>query len=378
MIFKVNSTELLKRLNTIVPIVPTKSVLPIIQNIHFDVQEGMLRLTGTDLEISLRTRLPITVEDSDGTFNLALPPKIIQDTLKALPDQPLEFRLPNGTSTIEVVSATGSYKISGMDGLDFPGVSFSDDTAGFELPMGTLGMSVDKTLFAASTDELKPAMNGLYLESKGGTVNFVTTDAHRLVRYRRTDIKVGQDMSLLLPGKAMRALSAAAPGNEQQVVKVRYNANSAYFGFGATELVTRLIDARFPDYENVIPGSSTNKLILNKKDLLGSLKRLDIYANRTTHLARFALSGNVLKVEASDIDIAVEAHESLSCLYEGAEMEIGFNLSQMSEIIGNLDTDDIILELGTSNRAAVVLPVKQQDDEELLMLLMPVMLSSSY
>jgi DNA polymerase-3 subunit beta len=376
MIFKVNSSELQRRLSAIASLVPTKSVLPIIQNVHFDLKEGLLHITGTDLEITLRTSLPVSVEDTEGTFNIALPPKILLDIIKAMPDQPLEFRLPTGTLTVEVVSSTGTYKITGQEGLDFPGMAFSDDAASFKIPTEVLLGAVSKTIFAASTDDLKPAMTGIFLESKAGLVNFVTTDAHRLVRYRRTDLKDVGDLTLLLPSKAMRAMTTAADGVADNMTVVHYNNNSARFSFGETQLVTRLIDARFPDYENVIPGSSPNRLQLAKKELMGTLKRLDIFANKTTHLARFNLSPNQIAVESKDLDLAIEGQEVLNCIYEDNEMEIGFNLQQMVEIIDNVDTDDLLIELGTSNRAAVVKPIKQSEGEDLLMLVMPVMLSS--
>jgi DNA polymerase-3 subunit beta len=232
-------------------------------------------------------------------------------------------------------------------------------------------------LFAASTDELKPAMNGMLFDFQTGGATFVATDAHRLVRYRRGDVQIENEVNFIMPQKALKLLRTAASNSDAESVQIDYNESNAFFRFGNTLLASRLIDARFPDYQNVIPANSPGRAILNKEELIGSMRRLDIYSNKTTHLGRFALSGNSMRVHAEDLDYDNRATENLHALYEGDDLEIGFNVALMMDIIGNVHTDDVVMEVESPGRAAVVLPSEQKDNEDILMLLMPVMLSNN-
>lgn len=373
--FIVSSTELQRHIATITGIVPAKSVLPIVQYILFEVKDGKLRLTATDLENSIQTQLKI--EGGDGEFKVALPPKILQDTLKALHEQPLHIHTQD--NLIRIVTDNAEYKINGMTGADFPGVQLENpDASSFSLPLHTLVKAIHKTIFAVSKDELKPAMSGVYMNFKKDAVTFVATDAHCLVRYRRTDISVENEVSFILPEKALKQALVAAANTAEDTVRIDYNNRNAIFHLGSTLLSCRLIDARFPEYENVIPVSSPNRAIIIKRDLLATIRRLDIYSNKITHLGRYKFKGNLLEVQAEDHDFANQATENLNCLYEGEELEIGFNVKLMSEVIANIDTDEAVLELDTPGRAAIVVPSDQEAGEQLLMLLMPVMLGASY
>lgn len=374
MSFLVSSTELQKHLGVISGVVPAKSVLPIIQNVHFRLQGSTLTLAATDLDNAMQTSLTVEALDGDGA-DIALPAKLLQDTLKALPEQPVTFRINPDTFSVRLTTDNGEYELTGANGADFPALPAPDNTSSIEMPLGTLTKAIQKTLFASSNDELKPALNGMYFDFKQAGATFVATDAHRLVRYRRLDVAVTNEVAFILPQKALKLLASAA-GGLMDSVSIEYNQSNAFFSFGTTLLVCRLIDARFPDYENVIPKTSSNKLILNKKELLGSMRRLDIYSNKTTHLGRYRLKPNQLEVQAEDLDFSNRAKETLHCLYEGGEMEIGFNVSLMTDIIANVETDDLVVELESPSRAAVVLPSTQEQGEHILMLLMPVMLSS--
>jgi len=374
--FTVSSMELQKHLSSIAGVVPSKSVLPITTNIHFRLEGNQLELTATDLENSLRTWLSVEAT-GEQAFDIAFPAKILMDTLKALPEQPLTFELEEGTVKVTIKSENGEYNINCENGADFPDFPSLENSSSITMKLDVLTHAVKKVLFAASTDELKPAMNGMLFDFGGGGATFVATDAHRLVRYRRSDVQVDQEVNFIMPQKALKLLASAAGGSDAAEVQIDYNESNAFFRFGNNLLASRLIDARFPDYQNVIPASSPAKAILNKDELLGTMKRLDIYSNKTTHLGRFALSGNVMKVHAEDLDFDNKADESLHCLYEGEDLEIGFNVSLMMDIIANVDTDDVIMELESPGRATVVLPSEQPESEDILMLLMPVMLSSN-
>lgn len=370
----VSSSELQKHIATIAGIVPSKSVLPIIQNILFEVKDGKLHLTATDLENSIQTQLNV---EADGEFSTALPPKILQDTLKALHEQPLRISLAD--NIVKIVTDNAEYKINGQNGTDFPTLSLDrTDTTSLTLPVVTLVKAIQKTIFCVSKDELKPAMTGVHVRFKKDSVTFVSTDAHRLVRYRRTDLSVTDETSFILPEKALKQALVAAASTSEDTVRIDYNNKNAVFQLGRILLSCRLIDARFPEYENVIPAGSPNRVIINKRDLISTMKRMDIYSSKTTHLGRFKFKGTSLEVQSEDHEFANQATETLSCLYEGEELEIGFNVALMTEIISNADTDEVVLELDTPGRAAIVLPSEQEPGEELMMLLMPIMLGASY
>ncbi|MDX2062427.1 MAG: DNA polymerase III subunit beta [Bacteroidia bacterium] len=371
--FLVSSAELQHHLSLVGGIVPSKAVLPIIQNIRLRLVGDRLHLSATDLDSSIETQLRVEPQ-GDTPFDLALPAKLMLDTVKALPEQPITFEPVEDQFSVRLLTENGQYELSGANGQDFPSLPQPDGTTRIELPLQTLVKAIDQVLFAASTDELKPALNGMFFDLKSGGATFVATDAHRLVRYRRLDISTAQETSFILPQKALKLLANAA-GSDEEALRIEYNPSHAFFHFGDTQLSCRLIDARFPDYENVIPAASTSKLIISKRELLGSMRRLDIYSNKSTHLGRFRLSAGQLAVQSEDPEFANRANETLRCIYEGEPLEIGFNVSLLLDILGNIDTEDVVFELDSPGRAAVILPSEQAKGEHVLMLLMPVMLS---
>lgn len=371
--FIVSSSALLRQLTRVAGVIPSRSVLPIIENFLFEIQGSNLEVSTTNLEISMKTSLPI--EARGGNLKVAIPAKILLDILKALPDQPVTFTVNKDTFAIEISSENGKYKLSGENGLDFPKIPSPENTESAHMPAKVLLRAVNKTLFAASTDEDKTALNGVFFQFSEKGLTFVATDAHRLVRYRRTDIKAAEAASFIVPAKALNILKNAIENSEEPVV-IEYSANNAFFMSGSVMLACRLIDQKYPDYENVIPTNNPNKVVIPTRALLGTLRRVNIFANKTSHQVRFAIKGRTITISAEDLDFANEAKETLECVYEGTEVEIGFNASLLIDIVGNAEKDEIVLELSTPNRAGIILPTEQEEGENLLMLVMPVMLTS--
>jgi DNA polymerase III subunit beta len=369
----VSSSGLLKQLSKISGVIPSRSVLPIIENFLFDITEGKLTISTTNLEISMQTSLAI--ESRGGAMKIAVPAKILLDILKALPDQPITFSIDEENFGIELSSENGKYKLSGENGLDFPKIPVPENTQAAALPAKALLTAINNTLFAASTDEDKAALNGIYFNLNPDGLTFVATDAHRLVRYRRVDITVSEAASFIVPQKALNLVKSSFENNEEPV-RIEYNESNAFFRSNSMLLVCRLIDQKYPEYQNVIPTDNPNRLMISRSELLGTLKRVNIFANKTSHQVRFKASGSELTVSAEDLDYANEAKETLKCHYEGGDIEIGFNASLLIEIINNASTDEVHIELSTPNRAGIVLPSKQGEGEDLLMLVMPVMLNS--
>ncbi|MEL7530748.1 MAG: DNA polymerase III subunit beta [Bacteroidota bacterium] len=372
--FIVSSAALHRQLSRISGAIPTRSVLPIIENFLFEINDNSLTVSTTNLETSMQTRLAI--ESRGESIKVAVPARILLDILKALPEQPITFIVDEESFAVEISSENGKYKISGENGDDFPLIPRPEGTESFQLPMHTMLKAIGRTLFAASTDEDKAALNGIFFDLGEHSATFVATDAHRLVRYRRLDITIPTPTSFIVPQKALNLLKNSLDPSDIRDVLVHYNDNNAFFQTDDLLLVCRLIDQKYPDYENVIPTENPNKLFISRQELIGTLRRVNIFANKSTHQVRFSLKGSELEISSEDPDFANEAKENLKCHYEGSDIEIGFNAALLLDVISNIDTEEITVELSEPNRAGIILPNVQEEGENVLMLIMPIMLNS--
>jgi DNA polymerase-3 subunit beta len=370
--FIVSTSTLLKQLQSVSGALSNSTVLPILENFLFEIKEGNLTISATDLQTSMTTSLTVEAKENG---RIAIPSRILLDTLKSLPEQPIAFNIDDNTFAIEINAGDGKYKLSGENGEDFPKIPVVENASSVNLPASVLAEAINKTIFAVSNDELRPAMTGVYCQLSTSSLTFVATDAHKLVRYRRKDAKAASTASFILPKKALNLLKSALP-SEDINVSVEYNSTSAFFKFSNINLVCRLIDERYPDYEAVIPQNNPNKLTIDRQAFLGSLNRVAIYANKTTHQVRLKINGSELNISSEDIDFANEAHERLSCQYDGEDMEIGFNARFLIEMLKNLSCEEVMLEMSTPNRAGLLLPQNGDENEDVLMLVMPVMLNS--
>lgn len=369
--FIVNSAYLLKQLSNINGVITTNPVVPILENFLFELEKGSLTVTASDLQTSMITELNV---ESKEKGNIAVPARILLDTLKNLPEQPVTFSIDESTYSIEIISDNGRYKLSGENATDFPKVPNVSNDFTAEISTEVLSRAVNNTIFATSNDELRPAMTGVYVNLGEKNTTFVATDGHRLVRYRRTDVKSDNGSSIIIPRKALNLLKATLP-TENQPVNIDFNLSNAFFKFGNIRMICRLIDERFPDYENVIPTQNNIKMTIGRGELLGALKRISIYANKTTHQVRLKITGSELQISAEDLDFSNEANERLSCEHEGEDIEIGFNAKFLVEMLTNLDSDQIRLSMSAPNKAGVLHPADKDKHEDILMLVMPVMLN---
>lgn len=370
--FIVSSSALLRQLASINGVVTNNPVVPILENFLFEISDSTLTITASDLETSMMTELQVEAKESG---RIAAPAKILIETLKNLPDQPVTFTIDEETYTIEISSANGRYKLSGENATDFPRVPVVKGGSAIEIPSNVLARAINKTIFAVSNDELRPAMTGIFVQLRSDNVTFVATDGHRLLRFRRTDIATSQEASLIIPRKAFTLLKSTLP-SEATAVRMEFNQSNAFFSFDNIRMICRLIDERYPDYENVIPVQNPNKLVIDRAALLSSVRRISIYSNKTTHQIRLKLSGSEMQVSAEDLDFSNEANERLTCQYDGEDMEIGFNAKFLIEMLNNIDADEISFELSTPNRAGLLMPLANEDNENVLMLVMPVMLNN--
>ncbi|QCK14574.1 DNA polymerase III subunit beta [Mangrovivirga cuniculi] len=370
--FIVSSSALLKQLSGINGVITSSPVVPILENFLFEVSEGKLTVTASDLQTSMITEIDVESKESG---SIAVPARILLDTLKNLPEQPVTFSIDEDTYAVEISSDNGKYKLSGENATDFPKVPTVNDGYSFNVSTDIFSKAVNNTIFATSNDELRPAMTGVYMKLTDTNATFVATDGHRLVRYRRVDVAEDIDHPIIIPRKALNLLKATLPSDNTNV-NVEYNATNAFFKFNNIQMICRLIDERFPDYENVIPMDNDNEMSIDKGEFLSSLRRISIYANKTTHQVRLKITGSELQISAEDLDFSNEANERLSCEHDGDDLEIGFNAKFLIEMLNNVDSKEILMKFSAPNRAGLIFPKNGDENEDILMLVMPVMLSN--
>lgn len=368
--FIASSSALLKQLQHISGVINTNTVLPILEDFLFEIQNNTLTVVATDLETVMRVQLEVEAKDSG---RVCIPAKILIDSLKNLPDQPLTFNIDKNYA-VEITSDNGKYKVMGEDPNNFPKEPTADDTSSFTMPATALVTAISKTLFATSSDDLRPAMTGVFFELTTKSLQFVATDAHRLVRYKRKDVQGAKDDSFIVPRKPLNLLKAAIPDNNDELT-INYNSNHLFVQHGTTRMSCRLIDARFPDYKVVIPADNPYRLTVNKSDFQSALRRISIFSNKSTNQVALSISGSELQLTAQDIDFSFEGNERMKCSYNGEDLVIAFNAKFLIEMLNASEGEEVNMELSTPTKAGLIKPTEQDENEELLMLVMPLMLN---
>ncbi len=373
--FVISSTELLSHLQAISRVISNKNTLPILDNFLFQLSDNELKITASDLETTLITT--IQLENATDEGSIAIPARILTDTLKEFPDQPLTFDINNETFGVVITTENGKYNVVGQNGEDFPQLPVikEDQKNSIQLSANVLLSGISKTLFATADDELRPVMNGIFIELYPDNMTFVASDAHKLVRFRRMDVKAEQEASFILPKKPAGLLKSILPKEENDVM-VEFDDKNAFFTLSNYKLVSRLVEGNYPSYNSVIPTNNPNKLTIDRLELYNALKRVALFSNQASNLVKLDLKGNQLNVSAQDIDFSISANERLNCQYEGDDMEIGFKSSFLIEILSNIASTDVLVELSDPSRAGILFPAeKENDDEDVLMLLMPMMIN---
>jgi DNA polymerase III subunit beta len=371
--FVVSASTLLKYLKSIGGVLNTSNTIPILDCFLFEIQDGELVISASDMETTITTSLKVESGDSG---SIAIPAKTLQDALTNLPEQPVSFFVDKGKQSIKLKTENGDYMISGQNGDEYPKMPKLESQTSIVIKSDVLGNAINKTIFATGNDDLRPVMSGVFCQFNEANTVFVATDAHKLVRYTRNDAKAGTSASFIMPKKPLNVLKNLLAGVDD-AVKIEINKTNALFSFGNVNLICRLIDGKYPNYEAVIPKQNPNKLTVDRSAFLGALKRVSVFANKATHQIRIKVTGSQLRVSAEDLDFANEGHEVLTCTYVGEDMEIGFNSRFLLEMVSNLDCDEIILEMSAPNRAGIILPNnKANPAEDVLMLVMPVMLNN--
>ncbi|WP_046745336.1 DNA polymerase III subunit beta [Kordia zhangzhouensis] len=370
--FIVSSTYLLKQLQVLGGVINNSNTLPILDNFLFELNKNELTVSASDLETTMSSRLDV---ESDSEGSVAVPAKLLLDTLKTFPEQPLTFVVEEN-NTIEISSNHGKYALAYADGAEFPNAVELKDPSATTIIGDVLATAISKTIFASGNDDLRPVMSGVFFQFSPENLTFVATDAHKLVKYQRTDIQASQVAEFIMPKKPLTLLKGILGGSEDDVI-IEYNDSNAKFTFDNTVLICRLIDGKYPNYEAVIPKENPNKLEINRNQFLNSVRRVSIFSNKTTHQIRLKIAGAELNISAEDIDYSNKAEERLTCDYQGDDMQIGFNSRFLTEMLNNLSSDDVSLEMSLPNRAGILTPIDGlEEGEHITMLVMPVMLNN--
>lgn len=369
--FIVRSGYLLKNLQLIGGVVGSNAVLGVLEDFLFELKGNTLSLSASDLETMMRVEIEVNDATDDG--RICIPSKILTEYLKNLPDQPITLNVNPDDRSIEINSDFGKYKISGENADDFPKEPQPGEASSFNIPSIALLESISKTIFAVSNDTLRPAMTGVYFQlEEGGNINFVATDAHRLVQMSRSGLEHKSNDGFIVPKKGLQQMRNVLPAEDTQL-EISYNSSHIFITNDKLRMSCRLVDARFPDYKAVIPTGNPYNLVINRTDLISALRRLSIFASKTTSQVVFDIVGNSLTISAQDIDFSYEGKETMTCQYTGEDMKIAFNAKLMIELISNIEGTEIQLELSTPTRAGIFRPMEKNDAEDVLMLLMPLM-----
>lgn len=369
--FIVSSSQLLKQLQVLGGVINSNNTLPILDNFLFELSENQLKISASDLETTMSSKVEI---ESDSSGSIAVSARLLLDTLKTFPDQPLTFKT-DGNSKIEIVSSQGKYDMAYFAGDEFPKAVNLPSPSTTIVPAHILGTAISKTIFAAGNDDLRPVMSGVFFQFNSQSLTFVATDAHKLVKYSRTDVTAEKNSEFIMPKKPLNLLKGILGGSDSDVT-IEYNDANAKFTFDNIVLVCRLIDGKYPNYEAVIPKENPNKLTVDRASFLNSVRRVSIFSSKTTHQIRLKMAGTELNISAEDADFSNKADERLSCDYQGDDMKIGFNSRFLSEMLSNLNSNEVLIEMSLPNRAGILSPIDgTEEGEQITMLVMPVMLS---
>ena len=373
--FIVSSLKLLKNLQALSGVIGSKNTLPILDDFLFQLTENELKITTSDLDVTMSVSMvPDMVE---GTGEVTIPARLLLEIMKNFPDVPITISVDNSNLAVELIAGEGRYKLAGHKSDEFPQLPVMADTMAWDIPADVLAKGFEKTVFATGMDEIRPIMSGVLMEMTENYLTFVATDAHKLVRYRRMDVKSDVAASFIMPKKPINQLKSILGGLADEPVHIEFNKTNASFVFGDYVLICRLIEGRYPNYEAVIPKNNPNQLTIDRQTFLSAIRRVAVFSSKATHQVRFRITGQEIMLTAEDIDFYNEAKERLTCSYSGDDMEIGFNSRFFQEMLGNFDSDEVKLEMSAPNRAGILTPVGNENEaEDLLMLLMPVMLNS--
>jgi DNA polymerase III subunit beta len=376
--FKTSSTVLLSHLQAISRVINSKNSLPILDNFLLNLDGNLLTMTASDTETTLISTME--VEESEGKGKVAVASRLLLDTLREFPEQPLNFQINDSNLAMVITSANGTYNFIGQNGDEYPRMpELQEDANEMVLPVDTLSAGINRTIFCTADDELRPVMNGIYFDIFRDGLTLVATDAHKLVRYKTSHDTISfpeedEKISFILPKKPATLLKNILPKESGQVI-VKFDSKNAFFKLSNYTMICRQVEGRYPNYSGVIPKENPYKVIVDRVTLLNALKRVSVFSNQASNLVKLQILTNQICISAQDIDFSISAEETINCQYEDDQIKIGFKSAFLIEILNNINSSDVILELTDPSRAGIIVPFENEDNEDILMLLMPMLLN---
>ena len=371
--FIVSSTSLFSHLQAISRVINSKNSLTILDCFLIEMQDGTLSMTASDNETTLSTSIEVSDYEGEGCF--AVSSKTLLEALKEIPEQPLSFQINMDNLEITVEYLNGKYSMMGQNADEYPQApSLGDNAVQVTMAADTLLAGVNRCIFATADDELRPVMNGIYFDITTESITLVASDGHKLVRNKTFMARGDEKAAFILPKKPANLLKNLLP-KEEGDVQIGFDDKNAMFTMENYRMVCRLIEGRYPNYNSVIPSNNPHKATVDRGSFISALRRVSVFSSQASSLIKLSLSENMMKISAQDIDFSTSAEESLICQYDGNAMSIGFKSSFLIDILNNIASQNVIIELADPSRAGVVVPEAQEENEDLLMLLMPMMLN---
>ena len=372
--FSVSSSALLSLLATTGKVISNKNTLPILDYFLMELKGDELRVTTSDLETTLVGSIRVDGVESEGT--IAAPAKLMLDSLKEFAEMPLTIEVNDQNWEIRLSWKSGSLSIPGASAVSYPAIpALSADCKELTLDVDVLVNGINKTIFATADDELRPVMNGVYVNIEPQAITFVATDAHKLVKYAAS-AETGTTASFILPKKPANLLRGVL-GKEDADIRMEFDDKNVTFRLKSHTLICRLIEGNYPNYNAVIPSNNPNHVRVDRVELLNGIRRVAVCSNQSTNLIKMDIESSTINLTAQDLDFSVSAQESLACEYEGEAISIGFKSTFLVEILANIDTQNVVLELADSTRAGVFKPIYDEAPAtDTLMLLMPMMINA--
>ena len=369
----ISSSELLRGVMAVSKAIPAKSPLPILENFLFDLKGNALEITASDTELTLRTQIEVESISEEG--KIAVPAKHLMDLLKELPDQPLTINTTSDSS-FECSWASGASTLPYFPAEDYPEITGTDETAVvIDFPAQSLVEGIASTIYATADDEIRPAMNGILFDINNESTTLVASDSHKLICYTTADAKAPEKASFILHKKPAGILKAII-GKEEEMVSISFDSKNAAFKFGQTEVICRLVVGKYPKYRDVIPQNNSNILKIDRLQLLNTVKRVSVCANKASNHIKFDLKSGSLEISAQDLGFSIAAYEKMDCQYDGDDLTIGFKSPFIIEILSNMNCGEIVMKFLDSKRAALVIPAENEEESgKICGIIMPIMIS---
>lgn len=371
--FTISSSLLNNRLQSLAKVINNKNTLPILDCFLFKVSGNELSVTASDSENVIKSTLSLDEADQNGVF--AVPSRTLLDAVKELPEQPLTFEIDTNSYSVQIIYQNGVYNFTAQNANEYPkNTSITDDVTVITIPAAVLLDNVSRSIFATGQDELRPVMSGIYFDLTNENLAIVASDGHKLVRNQILNIKNSTPASFILPKKPAMLLKGILVKDDTEVI-IKFNARTAEFTTSNTVLTCRLIEGKYPNYNSVIPRNNPNKLTIDRKILIGALRRVLPFASESSQLVRFHLESGKLRLSSEDVDFATSAKEEIVCDYDSSIISIGFKGSSMQEILNNMESEEVDILLADPSRAGIVIPTQQPENQNILMLIMPMLLN---